>query len=270
MTVRVGLTLPSFTRDVDEVLAVAAAAEAAELDGVFVFDHLFRRARDGSYRPALESTALLGALAAATSRIQIGVLVARASLRPAAVTASAFATLHRACGRLVGAIGAGDSESRAENEHFGLPFGTFADRLAALRATTVAARDQGFPVWVGGTRQEVRALAADEADGWNRWGGSPERFGAEAAGVYARARRSPFECTWGGLVVVDRDDARARAKAARLAAGPGTLVGGPATLARLLAAYREAGARWVVAGPVDSHDPANAALLGEARTLLTA
>src|SRR5262249_22984402 len=104
--VRVGLTLPSFVRDVDEVLAVAVAAEAAGLDGVFVYDHLFRFAADGSRRPALEFTALLGAVAATTSSIRVGPLVARATLRPPAMTALTFATAHRLAGaRFVGALG---------------------------------------------------------------------------------------------------------------------------------------------------------------------
>ena len=44
--VRVGLTLPSFQTEPDKVLVVARAAEDAGLDGVFLFDHLFRRRGD--------------------------------------------------------------------------------------------------------------------------------------------------------------------------------------------------------------------------------
>jgi alkanesulfonate monooxygenase SsuD/methylene tetrahydromethanopterin reductase-like flavin-dependent oxidoreductase (luciferase family) len=267
--VRIGLTLPSFVRDVDEVLAVAVAAESAGLDGVFVYDHLFRFAADGSRRPALEFTALLGAVAAATNRIHIGPLVARATLRPPAITALTLATAHRLAGsRFIGALGAGDHESQRENETFGLEFGTIDDRLVALTDTARAARDQGFPVWVGGTHPRVRALAAVEADGWNRWGGDPVSFGEEAASVAARAERSPFVCTWGGLVVLDRDDDHAVEKAHRLRASAATIVGGPATVAAAWAAYVGAGAGWVIAGPVDSRDPANAALLADVRARL--
>jgi len=267
--VRIGLTLPSFVTDPAEVLAVVAAAEAAGLDGVFVYDHLFRVAGDGSRRPALESTALLGAVAAASSTLAVGVLVERAALRPPAVTATTFDTVTRMTdGRFVGAVGAGDEESARENEEFGVPFGTFAERIARLRATVVACRDRGFPVWVGGLHPEVRALAAAEADGWNRWGGSVERFAAEAAAVTAAVARSPFTCSWGGLVVLDADDAAAQAKADRLGARPGTVVGGPATVADAFARYADAGAGWVIAGPVDSRDPANAALLAAVRTRL--
>jgi alkanesulfonate monooxygenase SsuD/methylene tetrahydromethanopterin reductase-like flavin-dependent oxidoreductase (luciferase family) len=268
--VHFGLTLPSFVRDVDEALAVAVAAEAAGLDGVFVYDHLFRFAADGSRRPALESTALLGAVAAATTRIHVGPLVERATLRSHALTAFTFATVQRLTdGRFIGALGAGDHESEAENETFGLDFGTIDDRLAALTDTVRATRDQGFPVWVGGTHPRVRELAAAEADGWNHWGGDPVLFGEEAASVAARAVRSPFSCTWGGLVVLERDDERAREKAERLHASAGTIVGGPATVAAAYAAYVDVGASWVIAGPVDSRNPANADLLADVKSRLS-
>ena len=267
---RIGLTLPSFVRDADEVFAVVAAAEAAGLDGVFVYDHLFRVAADGVHRPALEMTALLGAIAASSARLRVGVLVTRASLRPAALTAHTFATVHRVSGgRLVTAIGAGDKESMPENEEFGVGFGSLDDRVAELRDAVRATRDQGFPVWVGGLHPDVRALAAAEADGWNRWGGTIERFSAQATEVVTAAARDPFECSWGGLVVTAADDDTAAAKAERLNARPGTIVGGVDTVAAALAEYVAAGADWVIAGPVDSRNPENAATLAAVKDRLS-
>ena len=230
---------------------------------MFVYDHLFRLAADGRRRPALESTAMMGAVAAETSRILVGVLVERATLRPPAITAITLATVHNLSGGFVGGIGAGDSESREENESFGLDFGTFEDRLGALRDALRASRDQGFPVWVGGHHPAVREIAAAEADGWNRWGGDAALFMEETAPVYAAAQRPDFECSWGGLVVMDTSDDAAREKATRLKAGPKTIVGGPQTVADALAEYRDGGAKWVIAGPVDSRAPVNAALLAD-------
>jgi len=263
---RVGLTLPSFVRDPDEVFAVVEAAEAAGLDGVFCYDHIFRVAADGSHRPALESTALMGAVASVSSRLHVGSLVIRASLRPAALTALTLSTVNRISGgRVIGAIGAGDSESERENEQFGLAFGSIEDRLAELRDAVRATRDQGFPVWVGGLHRDVRALAAAEADGWNRWGGEVDRFREQAAAIMRAAVRRPFACSWGGLVVMDHSDDAAQAKAERVGAGPGALVGGPGTIAEAFAAYADAGAHWVIAGPVDSRDPDNAVILAEVK-----
>jgi len=262
--VRVGLTLPSFVDDPAVPIAIARDAEAAGVDGVFVFDHLFRRSGDGGRLPALDAIALLGAIASATTRIHIGALVFRASLRPPASLATAVATLERlAPGRVICAIGAGDSESREENETFGVGFGTLADRVAQLEATARAVCDAGAPVWIGGHAAPVRAVAAAAADGWNSWGSKIDWFRSNAVEVRAAAARESFVCSWGGLAVLDTDDARANAKAERLGARPDTLVGGPDTMASALRDFAAAGAEWVIVGPVDSRDPENASVLGE-------
>lgn len=265
MTVKVGITLPSFRRDARPALAVAAAAEASGLDGVFAYDHLFRRAASGDRRPALELFALMGAVAGATSRVTLGSLVARATLRPPAVLANGFDTLARILGpeRLVVAIGAGDGESQEENETFGLGFGTVADRVAALSDAVDATRDRGYPVWVGGADPAVREVAAAHADGWNRWGNGLDRFREQAANLVAAAAREPFTVSWGGLVVLAEDDDTAAAKAAGLGVGDHVVVGGPDSVAGALGGYVDAGAEWLMIGPIDSSDPDNARLLGE-------
>ena len=262
---RVGITLPSFRDRAEPAIDVARAADVAGLDAVFAYDHLFRRAADGTRRPAIEMFALLGAVAAETSRVGVGSLVARVSLRPAAMLAHGFDTVARIVGeeRLFVALGAGDRQSAEENERYGLPFGTMADRLDVLEEGVLAGRDRGYPVWVGGHAAAVRSLAAETADGWNSWGTSVERFSSLVAPVLGGARRTPFTISWGGLVVIADDDAAARAKADRLGAAPTTIVGGPERVAEALRAYADAGAEWVVCGPVDSSDPENAALLGE-------
>ncbi|HEX5586790.1 MAG TPA: hypothetical protein VFZ17_05740, partial [Acidimicrobiia bacterium] len=73
---RVGIALPSFRHTAAPAIAVTHAAVAAGVDAVFAYDHLFRRAADGTRRPALEMFALLGAIAAETSHIALGSLVA--------------------------------------------------------------------------------------------------------------------------------------------------------------------------------------------------
>jgi len=260
---KVGITLPSFVEDPSVPLAVARTAEESGLDGVFVYDHLFRRNAAGERRPALEGIALMGAVAAATDRISVGALVMRASLRPAASLAAAIGTVaNLAPGRVIAGIGAGDSESKEENETFGLGFGTVQDRLARLAEAVEAVRDRGATVWVGGGLAEVRRIAADLADGWNWWGAQPDEFAEHVPEVRGPARRSPFHCSWGGLIVLDVDDVAAAEKARRLSAPDFALVGGPATLAARLADYADAGTDWVIAAPVDASDPENARRLG--------
>jgi alkanesulfonate monooxygenase SsuD/methylene tetrahydromethanopterin reductase-like flavin-dependent oxidoreductase (luciferase family) len=245
VTILVGTTLPSFVDDPEVPITVAHAAEAADLDGVFVYDHVWR-GDPPNRRPALECFSLLGAVAAETRRIRIGTLVARATLRPAATLANSFSTAQRVSdGRLVAGIGAGDSQSRAENESYGLDFGTLVDRVSALHDAVRAASGNGYPVWVGGHAMQVREIVAI-ADGWNSWGTTPEQFAQQAARV--RGVSPGAELTWGGL------------------ARP--LEEGAAALTDRLRPYADAGATWIIVGPIDARDPAHAAVLAEVRAAL--
>jgi alkanesulfonate monooxygenase SsuD/methylene tetrahydromethanopterin reductase-like flavin-dependent oxidoreductase (luciferase family) len=259
--IRAGITLPSFRDSPEPAIDIARRAEAAGVDAVFAFDHLFRTGPSGR-RPAIEAFTLLGAVAAETRRIALGPLVARATLRPPATLAHTLDTVQRVSdGRLIAAIGAGDHESRVENETFGLDFGSMAERVAALGEAVEASMGHGYPVWVGGTSAAVRAVAA-RSDGWNRWGGSPERFAAGAREIRALVTR-PCTLSWGGLVVLGADEAAARRKLARLDPPPEAIVGGPERVAERLRGYIAAGAEWIVVGPLDSADPENPAILGE-------
>ena len=247
MSVNIGLALPSFVDDPEIPIAVAQAAEAAGLDGVFVYDHMWR-GDPPNRRPALECFALLGAIAVETERMHVGSLVARATLRPPATLANSFATAQRVSGgRLIAAIGAGDSQSRGETEAFGLPFGTLVDRVAALHDAVRAASGDGhdYPVWVGGRAMQVREIVAI-ADGWNSWGTEPDKFARQGASIREIAPKAAL--TWGGL-------ARPREE-------------GASGLADRLWPYAQAGASWIIIGPVNSSDTENAGVLGEVRSLL--
>jgi alkanesulfonate monooxygenase SsuD/methylene tetrahydromethanopterin reductase-like flavin-dependent oxidoreductase (luciferase family) len=288
---RVGLTLPSFQSEPEKVLAVARAAEDAGLDGVFLFDHLFRRRGDAAgaeRRPALELLTMTAAVARATDRIAVGTLVARATLRPPAMLRAAFDTLERiAPGRLIAGIGGGDDDSIAEDSAFGVlpgdpaPAGSGtadldagAYRLDRLEATVAALADRPYPVWVAGVSPGAVRIAAERAGGWNRWGGGPSSFADAAERVRAEVvnagrDRARFTFTWGGLAVLARNPAELAPKVERLRGDrPGIVRGDPPQVAAQIAAYSAAGAAWVILGPIDSSDPANAALLGEARRLL--
>jgi alkanesulfonate monooxygenase SsuD/methylene tetrahydromethanopterin reductase-like flavin-dependent oxidoreductase (luciferase family) len=279
-SVSVGLTLPSFQSDPERVLTVARAAEDAGLDGVFLFDHLFRQrgdAADAQRRPALELLAMTAAVAAATSRVAVGTLVARATLRPPAIHRAAFDTLSRlAPGRIIAGLGAGDDDSLAEDIAFGVvpPIPDFAAyRVTRLVATVEALHGQGYPVWVAGRSPAARRLAAT-ADGWNHWGGEPSAFGAAADRMrseVAKAGRDvdAFTYTWGGLAVLAATPDEAQAKWDRLGGDrPGIVWGDPPRVAGQIAAYGAAGADWVILGPIDSANPDNAAVLGDAVRLL--
>ena len=153
------------------------------------------RPRRASCGPRSSASALLGAVAAETERISIGTLVARATLRPPATLAAALDTVLRIAGpraarrarrRRRGEPGR-DGDVRPAVRHRGGP----GD--GAARGRCASLRDRGYPVWVGGRARHVGLVAAEGADGWNRWGGDAETFArelAEVRGLVRAARRT--------------------------------------------------------------------------------
>ncbi len=253
----VGLCLPQFRDDAEPTVATARAAEAAGLDGVFVFDHLWPLGRPA--RPALACNVLLGALAVETQRLVLGPLVARVSVRPDAVLVNAMVTLHRMVGdRLLVTLGTGDSANRDENEAYGVGFAPVADRVAAVERCCAGLKAAGVATWVGGRSAAVRRVAA-ASDGWNAWGVDAATFAAEAAGVDAPA------VSWGGQVLVGRTTGEAGRKLDRHGDRPGLVHGTVADLTRHLSALAAAGADWAVCAPVDvGTDPATVDYVAEA------
>jgi len=219
--VRVGITLPQFREDADAAFEVARLAEAAGLDGVFVFDHLWPIGRPD--RPALHMLPLLGALAVETQRVVLGSLVARIGLFPDAVLVNALHTAARMAGqgRFVAGLGVGDRLSQAENEAFGVPFAPAAERIASLVTCCRELRAAGVPVWVGGRSTAVQEVAVAEADALNLW----------QAPVEEVAARRGAALTWAGQVRPSDD------------------------LPTLLQGLRDAGATWAVCAPVDTPWP---------------
>ena len=217
---KVGVTLPQFRDEADSALAAARRAEALGLDGVFCFDHLWPMGQPG--RPALSSGPLLGALAAATSTIAIGTLVARIGLLPDDVLVAELASLVAISGgRLIAGLGTGDQKSRAENDAFGIPFDPAEERRVRLGAVAVAVAARGIPVWVGGGRPSTTDLARTVGGAANLWEADASRV--------AELTAAGFEVTWGGPVAGDVDE-----------------------VTRRLAALAGAGATWAVCGWPDS------------------
>jgi alkanesulfonate monooxygenase SsuD/methylene tetrahydromethanopterin reductase-like flavin-dependent oxidoreductase (luciferase family) len=252
----VGVTLPQFREEAEPALATARRAEESGLDGVFVFDHFWPLHQPD--RPALQSTVLLGALAAETERVVLGPLVARVSVVPNAVLVDAYRTLHRMLGdRLLVTLGTGDSANRDENEAYGLGFSPVAERIADLVACCRALRAAGVATWVGGRSPAVRRAAA-EADGWNIWGVDAAGFATEIVGL-------PVATSWGGQVLVGRTAEEAEEKLARHGPRPGLVHGTLADLARHLRRLADAGAAWAVCAPLDvGSDPLVVEYLAEA------
>jgi alkanesulfonate monooxygenase SsuD/methylene tetrahydromethanopterin reductase-like flavin-dependent oxidoreductase (luciferase family) len=111
-------------------LALARAAEAAGLEGLFRSDH-YRSIVRGEPSGSLDAWAVLAALAATTERLRLGTMVSPVTFRPASVLAKNLVTVdHVSNGRVELGIGAGWYE--AEHETYGFPFGTTRERLDEL------------------------------------------------------------------------------------------------------------------------------------------
>jgi probable F420-dependent oxidoreductase len=203
--VKVGLlisianVLPENTpRRYETIRAMATQAEAEGFDSIWLADHLFYRDADGT-TGIWECCTVLSALAEATSRVELGPLVACNSLRNPAVLAKMAATLDEVSqGRLILGVGAGWNEP--EYTAFGLPFDHRVDRLEeALQVLSPLLRDghadfsgryyqardceiaprgprpAGPPLLVGGEGPRMLRLAAQYGDMWNTgYMGEPE------------------------------------------------------------------------------------------------
>jgi F420-dependent oxidoreductase-like protein len=130
---------------VDELAAVATAAEDAGLDTVWVADHLLQADPHSTEDSAmLEAYTTLGFLAARTSRVGLGTMVSAVTFRPPALLIKAVTTLDvLSGGRARFGVGTGhhDGEARA----MGLPFPAVAQRFERLAETVRLA----FRMWDG-------------------------------------------------------------------------------------------------------------------------
>jgi F420-dependent oxidoreductase-like protein len=139
VTIRLGYQIPNFTypdtpveRLFDTVVAQAREAEAAGFDTVLVMDHFYQLPGIGTPdNNMLEAYTTLGALATATSSIQLSALVTGNTYRNPPMLAKTVTTLDVVShGRAILGIGAGWFER--EHHDFGYEFGTFTQRFERL------------------------------------------------------------------------------------------------------------------------------------------
>ena len=244
-----GTTLPQFRSSAEPAIEVARQAEAAGLDGVFVFDHLWPLGQPR--QPALHALPLLGALVAETDSLVVGTLVARVSVLPDPVLVDALVTVRQLAGeRFIAGLGTGDRHNRDENVTHGVPYPAPEARLARLADCCDRLRHAGVTTWVGGLSGDVRRLAAAKADGWNGWGVEPDRFASMAACLRDQAGPA-FRLSWGGQVLIGRTASEAAEKLRRHGTRPGLFHGTVADWRQHLDRLTDAGADWVVAAPID-------------------
>jgi alkanesulfonate monooxygenase SsuD/methylene tetrahydromethanopterin reductase-like flavin-dependent oxidoreductase (luciferase family) len=114
----------------EQWLALARAAEDANLDGLFRSDH-YRSIVRGEPAGSLDAWTTLAGLAAVTSRIRLGTLVSPVTFRRVPVLAKMVATVdHISGGRVELGLGAGWFE--AEHEAYGFAFPPLRERMDEL------------------------------------------------------------------------------------------------------------------------------------------
>ncbi len=194
---KTGIILPQFDAGPAELLGAARLAEESGLDSVWVFDNLWGvPERD---RPVLEAWTALAAVAAATSRITVGSLVLRTTVRNRRVLLAMAESLAMvAPGRVVIGLGIGDTRTREEQLAYGMEFPPGAERGKELERhlDLFASELPQVPVWIGGGASYVMALI-HKAQGWNYWG-TVEAFEAHLDRARSEAAGRQVEISWGG------------------------------------------------------------------------
>jgi hypothetical protein len=186
--VKLGVMLPTFEASIQPVVATAKAAEAAGLDGVFAFDHLWPMGHPGL--PSLSMFPALAAAVGATTSIAVGSLVARIGLEPDEVLEGAFLTLSAlAPGRVIAGLGTGDQKSEREGLAYGLTPIATEPRRRSLADVAAHLRAAGLDVWIGGGGSATNAIASSLGCRLNLWAASVER-------VASMAKHA--DVTWGG------------------------------------------------------------------------
>ena len=238
---KIGLMLPLGESEAGgwtNLRAMAVAAEERGLDSVWGADHLIFR-DDGETEGIHECWTVLSAVAALTSRVEIGPLVLALPFRNPALVAKMAAELDEVSGgRLILGLGCGWHEP--EFEAFGYPFDhrvgrfeegmqivapllrgervTFEGRFhrandVELRPTPI--RPGGPPILIAGKQTRMLSLVAEHADQWNAaWYGRVSDADVlrtrladlRAALVAAERDPSTLTLTAGIFVAFDDDD----------------------------------------------------------------
>jgi probable F420-dependent oxidoreductase len=288
--VRFGISVGGFSGEVpgrEALIELARKAEAVGFDSVQVGDHIQWHA------PILEATTLMATFAAVTERVRIASDVIILPLRDPVLMAKTIASLDvLSGGRVIFGIGVGGDHpadftamriptsqrgSRA-NESLEIVKGLWANERFSYEGKYFSIRDveilprplqPSIPIWVGGTSEMALRRAARYGDGWVAAFSSVSKFARLSSDLRAfllEAGRAVGGFTLGVYLFanVDDDAARARAVAARYVDRVYRLDGaqiverfgsvGPvgACIERVLA-YAEAGADYIVLGPVSDY-----------------
>jgi len=271
-------------------VALAQAAEDAQLDGLFRSDHLRSIVR-GDPAGSLDAWGTLAGLAAITETIRLGTLVSPATFRRVSILAKLVTTVdHISNGRTELGLGAGWYES--EHHAYGLDFMTTRERLDELDRQLAEVTRQWTeaddiwpkpvqqprpPIIVGGTaKPRTVAAAVAFADEYNSVGGSIDEVRERKARLDEAARaagRDPLRLSIMIGCVVGRDQGeldRRLADFRRITGGDRPPISGTVDqVVDHLREYERAGVERVMLQHLAHEDAEMVTVLGEVAARLT-
>jgi alkanesulfonate monooxygenase SsuD/methylene tetrahydromethanopterin reductase-like flavin-dependent oxidoreductase (luciferase family) len=271
---KVGVQLPEVEREVrwPELLDMTRAIEDLGYDSVWLGEHLLYRWPDRPARGPWEAWSMLAAIAAVTSRIELGPLVACTAFHNPAILAKQATTIDEVSdGRLILGLGAGWNET--EFRAFGIPFDHRVDRFE--EAFTIirtllqdgaidfdgryylardceilprSPRPTGPPLMIGSNGPRMLRIAAPHVQAWNSWfadiGNRPDGI-APLRDVVDKAcddvGRDPAAIERTVAVLVRFPGGSGRVQGSYAEAPPRPLEGAPEVLAETLRAFAREG-----------------------------
>ncbi len=267
-----------------EILDVSLYAERTGWDGIWVADHFMPMAGNLD-DPMHECWSVLAALAASVPRVRLGALVAGNTYRHPAVLAKQAVTIdHVSNGRLVFGIGAGWQEN--EHEAYGIELPSVKDRLDRFEEAceiisglltqdrtnfdgryyriteaplSPKAATGKLPLLVGGGGEKrTMRIAAKYADEWNVWG-DPALLAAKGAVLDRHCDdlgrdAATIARSANALLFLSEDEAWVAERRSR-DVGRAAIVGTPAEVVDIVAAYEEAGVDELIIPDFNMRDP---------------
>lgn len=295
---KIGIQLPEVEYEIafPDLIAMARLAEDVGFDSLWLGDHLLYELPVGPRGP-WEVWTTLAALATATSRIELGPLVASTSFHAPPMLAKLAATVDAISGgRLILGLGAG--WNHREYTAFGFPYdhrvSRFEEAFTIIRMLLAegsidfhgdyydvtdsvlhprSPRPGGPPLLIGSTGERMQAITLPHVSAWNVWwseyGNTADGFAAQKAIVDQRiasiGRAGEIEATCAVFVKLPTGTGRQMGDYPADSGEP--LQGSPSELADQLNAFKSAGAAEVQL-VVDPIVPASIESLGEVVAML--